>query len=366
MKYPEWEELKQDLLDSRGSVSNCFPMIEADMPTFMGQPYTATPEELKGADVVIIGSPYAASWSGTYCGVDKNEWIAAPKRVRQQSIKYRSGYIQEFDLDLFEHLKVVDFGDADIPAEVHDRQTPNNILRAQQAVETKVNQALDVGAIPIVIGQNSPCSSYAIAKPIAERTKGNVGMISIDTHWDIEEIDDTTMDPRIAGHASWKTKAYEFHENMLQKNLVEIGERGMLEDRNRVRDFLKKGTHWYPMWKLREIGIEGLCKDLHYAHDGTDAVYVHYDMDVVGGDLVGIAGEPIGMTDYEVLKLSFEVGKSGFNALSFICIPPGSAVVSYHCLRHHVYASGKGPRQEIDYGSRGNRASGILPERREL
>jgi len=34
----------------------------------------------------------------------------------------------------------------------------------------------------------------------------------------------------------------------------------------------------------------------------------------------------MGMTDYEVLKLSLEVGKSGFNALSFICIPPGSPV----------------------------------------
>lgn len=307
-------------------------MIEADMPTFMGVPHAISADDLGGADAVIIGSPYVAGRT-EYSGVDRTEWLAAPKRIRQQSIKYRSGYIQEFDLDLFEHLKVLDFGDAEIPPEVLDRQTVDNILKAQRAVEEKVNQVLDAGAIPIVIGQNSPCGSYAIAKPIAERTKGNVGVISIDTHWDIEKIDDLTMDPRIAGACNWKAKMYELHKNMSQRNLVEIGERGMSEDKERVREFLGKGTHWYPMWKVRQIGIEGLCKDLHYAYDGTNAIYVHYDMDVLGGagpapgDLLGTLAEPIGMTDYEVLRLSVEIGKRGFNALSFICIPPGSAVI---------------------------------------
>jgi agmatinase len=33
------------------------------------------------------------------------------------------------------------------------------------------------------------------------------------------------------------------------------------------------------------------------------------------------------MTDYEVIRLAFEIGKRGLAGLSFICIPPGSAVV---------------------------------------
>ena len=237
-------------------------------------------------------------------------------------------------MDVFDHLKVVDFGDAEIPPEVYDQPTVGNILAAQRAVETKVGQVLDAGAVPIVIGQNSPCGSYAIAKPIAERTKGNVGVISLDTHWDIALLDHLTMDPRIAGSASWKAKMYEFHENMLQKNLVEIGERGMVGggSQDQVKMFLDKGTHFYPMWKVREKGVEWLCNELRHAYDGTEAVYVHFDMDVLGGagpapgDLLGGLAEPIGMTDYEVLRLSYEIGKRGFNALSFICIAPGSAV----------------------------------------
>ena len=120
--------------------------------------------------------------------MSKSEWIAGPKRVRQQSIRYASGYIQDFDVDVFEHLKVVDYGDAAIPAEANVKPTVENILAAQAAVEVKVNEALAARAVPIVIGQNSPCGSYAIAKPIAERATGKVGVISLDTHWDFDPL----------------------------------------------------------------------------------------------------------------------------------------------------------------------------------
>jgi agmatinase len=330
--YSEWDQIRNSLLYSARRIVNV-PMIEHDMPTFMGVPHAISTEDLKGADAVIIGSPYVASWSKDYGGVDKREWVAAPKRVRQQSIKYRGGYIQEFDVDLFEALRVVDFGDPDISQEALDNPNVDNILKAQQAVEIKVNQVLDAGAIPIVIGQNSPCGSYAVAKPIAERTKGNVGVVSIDTHWDIDPLDRLTLDRRIAGASNWKGMMFDAHKNMRCQNFVEIGERGMHEDKERVREFLKRGTRWYPMWKVREIGIERLCKELDFAYEGTKAVYVHYDMDVLGGagpapgDLLGTLAEPIGMTDYEVLRLSLEIGKRGFNGLSFICIPPGSPVM---------------------------------------
>ena len=329
MSYPEWEQTRNGIF----ARTRYFPMIDADQPTFMGRPLATSPADLEGADVVIIGAPYVAGW-GEYAGVPKSDWIAGPKRVRQQSIRYSSGYIQDFDLDVFEHLKVVDFGDAAIPREVYDKPTVDNVLNAQTSVEERVNQTLTAGAIPIVIGQNSPCGSYAIAKPIAERTQGRVGVISLDTHWDAASIDRLTQDPRVAGSNNWKRKMYQAHKNITPENLVEIGERGMLESKEIVREFVGKGAHFYPMWKVRtELGVEGLCRELRHAYDRTDAVYVHFDMDVMGGagpapgDILGELAEPIGMTDYEVIRIAFEIGRLGFTGLSFICIPPGSAVI---------------------------------------
>jgi agmatinase len=328
MSYPEWNVIKKGIFDGME-----VPMINADTPTFMRCPYAKSAADLDGADAVIIGSTYVAGEGDTLWDVDKSEWAASSKRVRQQSARYPSVYVQDFDLDVFEHLKVVDYGDADLDPATFHTKSYETVIDAQRAVELKVNDALNVGAIPIVIGQNSPCGSYAVAKPIAERTDGDVGVISLDTHWDIQSIDIDTDDPRIAGAASWKAKMYEFHENIPIKNLVEIGERGMVEDAEKVRYFLNQGANFYPMWKVREMGIEALCRDLGHAYEGTNAVYAHFDMDILGGagpapgDILGDLAEPIGMTDYEVIRLAHEIGRRGINALSFICIPPGSLVM---------------------------------------
>ena len=66
---------------------------------------------------------------------------------------------------------------------------------------------------------------------------------------------------------------------------------------------------------------------------GDEAVYVHFDMDVLGGagpapgDILGELAEPIGMTDFEVIRVAHEIGRRGLTGMSFICIPPGSAIV---------------------------------------
>jgi agmatinase len=313
--------------------SDTLPMIDDQTPTFMGVPLACTADTLRGADVAIIGAPYVAGARGKYAGVDKAEWLAAPMRVRQQSARYPSGYIQELDVDIFEKLKVVDMGDADIAPECNLDPTAENILKAQAAVEELVNRALEAGAIPIVVGQNSPCSSYAIAKPIAERSAGKVGMISTDTHWDSRPMDYLTGDERIAGSGNWKSKTFSSFSNFSIPNLVEIGERGMLEEASVVRDYMQRGAHFYPMWKVRsELGIAGLCEELRHAYQGTDDVYVHFDMDVLGGagpapgDILGELAEPMGMSDYEIIRLAHEIGKRGLTGMSFICIPPGSMV----------------------------------------
>ena len=328
-RYPEWEDFRNSIFVRH----KFYPRLAEDTPTFLGVPVAHSTADLKGADVAIIGAPFAAGWGKQYAGVDKSEWLAGPKRVRQQSVRYGT-YVQDFDIDVSEVLKIVDYGDAEIAPEASVVATGPNILAAQAAVEKKVGEALDAGAIPIVIGQNSPCGSYAIAKAIAERAAGKVGVVSLDTHWDAAPLDRATMDPAIAGSGSWKHKLYEGHSNLSIPNLVEIGERGMLEDKNVVRRFVKEGAHFVPMWRVRtELGIEGVCKLLARAYEGTSDIYAHFDMDVLGGagptdgDILGELAEPIGMTDYEVIRVAHEVGLRGLRGMSFICIPPGSPVI---------------------------------------
>ncbi len=330
MNYPDWKETREGMW----AASLEFPMIDDETPTFMGRPHVVSKDELEGTDVVIIGSPYVSSSTDEWAGVAKEHWLAAPKRVRQQSCRYRSGYIQDFGFNVFDHLKVVDYGDADIPPQANvGKMDPELILRAQAAVESKVNDAIEVGALPVVIGQNSPCGSYAIAKCVAEHTDGDVGIVSLDTHWDIFRLCPQTKDPRIAGGFSWLYKTIEFHDNIHARNLIEIGPRGMLENPDVIHELLDRGALFFSGWDVRRQGIEKVCKGLDHAYNGTESVYAHFDMDVIGGagpapgDILGELAEPIGMTDYECIRIAHELGLRGVHGFSFICIPPGSAVM---------------------------------------
>ena len=116
---------------------------------------------------------------------------------------------------------------------------------------------------------------------------------------------------------------------------------------------------YYPMWKIRSgLGIEGLVEELHHAYDGTEAVYCHWDMDVLGGagpapgDILGELAEPFGMSDYEVIRLAHEVGRRGIAALSFICIPPGSPAIYRVLVYVIMYMAAGLAMKKIEEGSK--------------
>jgi agmatinase len=115
-------------------------------------------------------------------------------------------------------------------------------------------------------------------------------------------------------------------------NVIEIGPRGMLESADTSREMRRRGVHFHSAWDVRKQGIERICAALGPAYADTRGVYAHFDMDVVGGagpapgDILGDLAEPIGLSDYEVIRLAHEIGLRGVTAFSFICIPPGSPV----------------------------------------
>jgi agmatinase len=53
------------------------------------------------------------------------------------------------------------------------------------------------------------------------------------------------------------------------------------------------------------------------------------------GDLRGELAEPIRMSDYEVIRIAHDIGLRPLTVMSFICIPPGSAVM-YRVIVHMI------------------------------
>ena len=113
------------------------------IPTYIHAPFALTPEELKEmeADIAILGAPVDMGV------VNRPGARFGPRAIRQ------AGYAGSPN-DRFYHmglgvyptriLKVVDFGDANCP--------PSSLEMSHDAVRMKVLQALQAGALPIVLG----------------------------------------------------------------------------------------------------------------------------------------------------------------------------------------------------------------------
>src|SRR6185436_9179080 len=106
----------------------------AGLLTYGGAPYTQDPAELAGVDVAIVGAPTDDLVS------DRPGARFGPRGIRAASCP--PGPHLEADVDGFEELRVVDFGDAPV--------LPADPARSHEAIELTVGEVLDAGAVPIV------------------------------------------------------------------------------------------------------------------------------------------------------------------------------------------------------------------------
>ncbi|MDQ3913163.1 MAG: arginase family protein [Actinomycetota bacterium] len=117
-----------------------------------------------------------------------------PSYFRLNSLNY-GGYLPELDLDVFEHLRLVDRGDADVF---------QDIGRTFSVVEEEIGAMVDAGCIPLVMGGNAGPITYPVLKVIAYRADGPTAVLNFDAHGDNQlggREEDDPREPRWA--ATW-------------------------------------------------------------------------------------------------------------------------------------------------------------------
>ena len=130
----------------------------------------------------------------------------------------------------------------------------------------------------------------------------------------------------------------------------------MLEASDVVEELIGRGATFYSGWDLRKQGVEAVCKGLDHAYNGTRAIYGHFDMDVLGGagpapgDILGELAEPIGMTDYECIRIAHELGLRESTDFPLSVFPWISRDVQGHRIRHHVLAGWSDPESSQQTG----------------
>ncbi len=155
------------------------PRVYGSFPTLFGAPLADTERDLRGADVAFLGVPWRAPTtpSGFMIGGARANFEGTqltPSYFRLNSLHY-GGYLPELDVDVLEHLKLVDRGDAEVS---------QDIGRTFSAVEAEVGTMVEAGCVPLVMGGNAGPTTYPVLKAIAERADGPTAVLNLDAHGD--------------------------------------------------------------------------------------------------------------------------------------------------------------------------------------
>ena len=275
----------------------------AGINTFMKAPYCENIHEVARYDAAVIGVPFDGGTTyrpGTRFG---------PQGIRKISALY-TPYNYELGVDLREQMSLCDAGDVFV--------IPANIEKTFDQISRGIGHVFASGALPIVLGGDHSIG-FATVRGIAQHTDKKIGIIHFDRHADIQEKD---LDERM--HTTpW------FHAtdlpNVPAKNLVQVGIGGWQGPRPAVKEARKRGTTILTMNDVAELGLEKTAEiALETAWDGTDAVYLSFDIDAVDCGFVPGTGwpEPGGFLPREILYLLGAVAKEGICGMEVVEVSP--------------------------------------------
>jgi agmatinase len=254
--------------------------------TFMSRPRIAPDRKaLKaaGANAAFLGFP----WDGT-C-ISRSGTNFGPKGLREASEQFLL-YNANSGMDLTEHFNLVDCGDVAV--------VPGNSVRTQAHAESVVDEILAAGVIPI-IGGGDHSITIGPARSFAKHFK-HCGMIHFDTHLDTAE----DVGGEALSHCCPIARAVDAGFN--PKNIVTIGPSGWMNPRTELAYVRSKGINLITLEQVWEMGAHEVGRHAaRLASDGTDAVYLTVDIDVMDAAYAPGTGVPTtcGMTPREIIAI---------------------------------------------------------------
>ena len=275
----------------------------AGINTFLRAPYCEDIHGISRYEAAIIGAPF--DMGTTY----RAGCRFGPQAVRRISALY-DGYSLDMGCDLVEELDLCDAGDVFV--------IPSNIEKSFDQVDRAVSHVAENGVFPVVIGGDHSLG-YPDVRALAKYVDGNVGIIHLDRHIDIQERD---MDERM--HTTpW------FHAtniaNAPPRNLVQMGIGGWYGSRPGLKVARERGTTAITIHDVEELGVEKAVEiALEVAWKDAKAVFLSFDIDSIDAGFVPGTGspEPGGFLPREALKALRMIAREGICGMEVVEIAP--------------------------------------------
>ncbi|MEZ5216452.1 MAG: agmatinase [Ilumatobacteraceae bacterium] len=278
------------------------------LPTFGQRPLLTEPEQLDSwaPDVAVVGAPFdlhVTNRPGARFG---------PRAIRTQAHEPGT-YHLDLDIEIFDWLEVVDFGDAYCPngqPEVGHRN-----------IRERVHEITSRGIVPVILGGDHSITCPA-ATAVADRYGwGNVGIVHFDAHADTADI----IDGNLASHGTPMRRLIESGA-VLGRNFVQVGLRGYWPPKDTFEWMQAQGMRWHLMHEVWERGIRAVMADaIAEATEGADYLYVSVDIDVLDPGFAPGTGtpEPGGMNPADLLRTVRALGQqTNLVALDVVEVAP--------------------------------------------
>ncbi|MCW5719788.1 MAG: agmatinase family protein [Devosia sp.] len=296
----------------------------AGINTFLKAPYVEKVRDVGRYDAAVVGVPFDGG--ATY----RPGARFGPQGIRRISGLY-SPYNFELGVDLREQMTMCDAGDI--------FTIPGNVEKCFDQISRGIGHVFSSGAMPVILGGDHSIG-YPTIRGIAECTSKKIGIIHFDRHIDMQESD---MDEKMHNTPYfWATNL----PNVSAKNLVQLGIGGWQVPRVAVEEVRKRNSNVLTIEDIERIGLSKTAEmALEKAWDGTDAVYLSFDIDCVDCGFVPGTGwpEPGGFLPREVLKLVGLVAAEGLCGMEVVEVAPSydtSDITSLFATRVVVEALG--------------------------
>jgi agmatinase len=289
------------------------PRVYGDTPTFLGVPtldLRAPPPE--PPDVVVVGVP----WEGTVTWGSFSGCELAPRTIRHASARY-GGFLPDYDIDLFDHLRLADAGDVAVD--------PNSPARTMESVFETMDRVYAQGSIPVSLGGDHSFTPQVI-RALGARRPGKIGVVHFDAHLDnAKGFGDDPM-PRcsplhhVAQLPSVRTRS-----------IVQVAIRGPRNSPAQLAYAREMGATVFTIREIRKRGMDAVVEDaIRIAREGTERLYV-----TICSDCIDAAFNPGGPADFNGLSASelfgalYRLGEQGFDGLDFVEVYPSQDPQSF-------------------------------------
>ena len=234
-------------------------------PTFMGMPVALTKEDLIAGkvDIAYVGLP---SWFQPTGGT---QWAANQMRLIRSYDHAHTGHDMHLNINYFEHVKVVDYGNANQNPLLYSRNM------ADQALVLK--EILEAGAIPLVMGGDHGTQVASIMALVDHYGPQTFAMVHFDAHFDMEDFG------KAFGTFTHGARARRYaHEQGWVKgtDLHSIGIRSPYHSTELLKWVYEVGDKYHFMPEFERDGFEKVWGRIKKELKGKK-LYISFDIDVL-------------------------------------------------------------------------------------